>query len=279
MALLAFALVAPPPDAVQFSSECSFSNIARRFDFSDSAYLGPFAAFSSWHIELEDPRLGRRTVPVKLCLRHSTFTRKWCLLMDGSLRATGKIKSNTDKVTDEDEADYTLLMQLGGSTELRLTISRVPNSSTFKYTLTDSSGLYYKEIRTLTDTETTIGNSQRPVDVQIASVKKRLLETSSSSSSSSSSGAKEEVNVYEVSFQINSKAVSISRRYCEFAMLDSMIRSQTRKHMLSTIPTLPGKVFNPFTNQTSEKFLEQRRRSLEQFLANLVNHEKVFSFA
>jgi hypothetical protein len=50
------------------------------------------------------------------------------------------------------------------------------------------------------------------------------------------------------------------RRYSEFNMLASALYCYFYySHLLNSLPSLPGKVFNPFTKQLSPEFLDERK--------------------
>lgn len=70
----------------------------------------------------------------------------------------------------------------------------------------------------------------------------------------------------------------IEKRYSEINMLDALVRSQTAPHLSGSLPSLPGKIWNPFTDQTSETFIYQRRSALELYFAMLVGNAKVVHY-
>jgi hypothetical protein len=83
---------------------------------------------------------------------------------------------------------------------------------------------------------------------------------------------------YQLQVQTGSgEIVKISHRYSEFDLLDKCLKSQMDGHLRSSLPNLPGKVFNPFTNQLSQEFLESRRLALQQYLVTLLGNSKVSS--
>jgi hypothetical protein len=86
---------------------------------------------------------------------------------------------------------------------------------------------------------------------------------------------------YVIYYQIDVRTAdgdvhSINRRYSEFDVLDMSMRSLLDGHLKSSLPSLPGKVLNPFTNQMSEKFLEERQFCLQQYLQQLLGNSKVY---
>jgi len=71
----------------------------------------------------------------------------------------------------------------------------------------------------------------------------------------------------------------IERRYSEFVTLDMLIRSATEAHLLSSLPTLPGKVFNPMTDQNSDSFIATRKESLQLYVEQLLQNHKVMHYS
>lgn len=70
----------------------------------------------------------------------------------------------------------------------------------------------------------------------------------------------------------------IERRYSEFGALDLLIRAATDTHLLSSLPSLPGKVFNPMTDQASELFISARKEALQQYLTLLLTNHKAMHY-
>ena len=73
--------------------------------------------------------------------------------------------------------------------------------------------------------------------------------------------------------------VTIYRRYSQFVMLDALIRAQLDYHLVSSMPALPGKVFNPYFDQLSRAFLAQRHDGLCAYLNQLFGNSKVKAMA
>lgn len=71
--------------------------------------------------------------------------------------------------------------------------------------------------------------------------------------------------------------ITVYHRYSEFDLLDKCIKSQLDGHLRSSLPSLPGKVWNPFVNQFDEDFLQTRRLALQRFLVTLLGNSKVIS--
>ena len=71
----------------------------------------------------------------------------------------------------------------------------------------------------------------------------------------------------------------IERRYSEFVTLDMLIRCSTEAHLLSSLPMLPGKVFNPMTDQNSDSFIATRKESLQLYVEQLLQNHKVMHYS
>jgi hypothetical protein len=65
----------------------------------------------------------------------------------------------------------------------------------------------------------------------------------------------------------------VEKRFSDFVILDRLIKGHFPDD--KSIPRLPKKVYNPFINQTSDGFLFQRRKSLEDYLNTIISHDKV----
>jgi hypothetical protein len=89
-------------------------------------------------------------------------------------------------------------------------------------------------------------------------------------------GERKEVAYYQIQVKTGyQEMLTIYHRYSEFDLLDKCLKSQMEGHLKSSLPNLPGKVFNPFVNQISEEFLEVRKVALEQYLVTLLGNSKV----
>lgn len=81
---------------------------------------------------------------------------------------------------------------------------------------------------------------------------------------------------FDVSFgEGETEKVSIYRRYSQFVMLDSVLRAQLDYHMVSSLPALPGKVYNPYFDQLGKAFLAQRHAAVGSYLEQLLGNSKV----
>jgi len=69
--------------------------------------------------------------------------------------------------------------------------------------------------------------------------------------------------------------VVVFRRYRDFDKLDRLVRSAfAGSHLLSSLPSLPIKVLNPFADQSDPLFIEHRRQELEVYLQRLIRMPK-----
>jgi hypothetical protein len=76
----------------------------------------------------------------------------------------------------------------------------------------------------------------------------------------------------------NGDEFMLEKRYSEINFIDSLIRSATASHLQGSLPSLPGKVWNPWTDQTSETFIYSRRMALESYFAMLIGNSKVVHY-
>jgi hypothetical protein len=74
----------------------------------------------------------------------------------------------------------------------------------------------------------------------------------------------------------NGKEVLVERRFSQFDMLHSLLYAQMPSHMASSLPPLPPKVYNPFFDQTSNDFVNERKGYLENYLNQLLGNSKVY---
>jgi PX domain len=72
-----------------------------------------------------------------------------------------------------------------------------------------------------------------------------------------------------------SRSLAIERRFSDFVSLDLLIRAATEPHLLSSLPVLPSKVYNPLVDQNSEIFINSRKDALQSFLQALLNNSKI----
>ena len=67
----------------------------------------------------------------------------------------------------------------------------------------------------------------------------------------------------------------IYRRYSQFDNLDSLIRAQSESHLMSSLPSLPPKIYNPYFDQTAAPFLDERKAVLSSYLNQILGNSKV----
>ena len=70
----------------------------------------------------------------------------------------------------------------------------------------------------------------------------------------------------------------MEKRYSEFDALHHLIKSQTSSHLKPSLPKLPGKVYNPMTDQLTEPFIAQRSAKLELYLGMLLGNSKLVHY-
>jgi len=74
------------------------------------------------------------------------------------------------------------------------------------------------------------------------------------------------------------REVVVLRRYRDFDKLDRLVRSAfAGSHLLNSLPCLPIKILNPFTDQSDPIFIDARRQELEMYLKRLIQMPKASS--
>ena len=67
------------------------------------------------------------------------------------------------------------------------------------------------------------------------------------------------------------------RRFSEFIILNNLIKALKDKHV-GILPTLPGRVFTPWTDQQSVLFTDERRIALQFYLQSLLTNSRVCAY-
>jgi hypothetical protein len=87
------------------------------------------------------------------------------------------------------------------------------------------------------------------------------------------------VTMYQIFIKSASGDLSMTeRRYSDFSMLDKIIKSRPDNQSLGTLPKLPVKVINPWTDQKAVEFVSSRRDALETYLSELLLNPLVIIF-
>jgi len=76
-----------------------------------------------------------------------------------------------------------------------------------------------------------------------------------------------------------SRSLAIERRFSDFVSLDLLVRAATEPHLLSSLPLLPSKVYNPLVDQNSDAFISTRKDALQSFLQALLNNGKIVHYS
>lgn len=202
----------------------------------------------AWHFSLEDGSAGRRNNPHKILLRHCQATGDWVLIIDGKF-----ILSGGEPVLNR---TFAISFQFGGKD---VTI-HADGQNTFYYEhLLIIDGIQYDDIRKTVDLQM---NENLPKSVAISNYR-------------TYTHMSKMVVVYIITLRTGiGSELTIERRYSDFAQLDVCIRSATEGHMYSSLPEIPGKCYNPWTDQNSDEFISERKRGLEQYLRMLLGNSK-----
>lgn len=215
--------------------------------FDSDVMLGSGTNYRAWHVHVLGLNMGRREFGVKIVFRHNPASGVWVLIINGDIKAK-RFEKKFDK-------EFMLTFKLYGRI-FEMKVSR--NSLKYTYSL-NMDGTTVKEIREKADIYMDEKEPQVTItEVRTGHVKGKLI------------------TLYQISSTFSTgEKVSVERRYSEFVTLHSVVKGYTGQHLLTTLPHLPGKVLNPFFNQSSPEFLSQRKDSLQNYLITLLNNSKV----
>lgn len=220
------------------------------FFSSDLVYLGPMSKYATWHLKLL-PTSGEEEIPCKICFRYLQSTTAWALIINGDVKAAAPGKLSDAKVFD-------IAFKLSGQ---YFTINSLVENNT-KFTV----------LLRMNGEEASDSKSMADIDLGETVIKQ--IRITGTRSYDDKYGKR--VTVYTVSSTIdNGPDVEVEQRYSAFEALDSMIRGQIPHHLRTIMPSLPGKVLNPFTDQNSPDFIEQRRNKLQSYLDLILGNDKI----
>ncbi len=189
----------------------------------------------------------------KIVIRHSYTTGTWVLLVNGDIKA----KHNEKLTESKFFVSFTLYGHLFDIEAQR------SKSLSFNYVL-KMEGFLVKEIRDKADISL---DEPTPNHVSITDVK-----------NCKTNG--KEIMMYVICCDVGSgEKVCVDRRYSDFVLLDEIVRGNTGRNLRSTLPKLPGKVLNPFFDQTSPDFVQRRKEALQTYLQQLLTNSKVCAAA
>lgn len=207
----------------------------------------------NWHMSFSDPSIGRREQKFKITLRHSLSNGRWILIVNCELRSQGSEPISSRK--------FCIDFQLCNDKMAKIDVDG-GNSMTYLHTLTVDNTEYpeLREVPDIMDREFAMPSSIMITDSRIDSeIDKNVV-------------------LYQVSSRNSRNEESlVERRFSEFVRLDTVLRASLSSHLQSSLPVLPSKMIAPWTNQTSESFVNARRIALETYLVQLSGFEKVVS--
>lgn len=213
--------------------------------------------YRTWHFSCAAPHMGRRESPHKLCFHWSVPGGYWLLIADGCVVAVDR------KISVERKKEYLMNDQFYiqfdfSGQNFNLSVNKSKLSWDVTLSMNQSP---LDEMRSLPDDPLP---PVKPVNFAIDATRMMI--------------ANGKVNTwYQLSCDHPSsgKRFYVARRYRDFETYDSIIKGYTSRHMRPALPVLPGKVLNPFTNQLSDAFIEERRRALEMYIKTILNNPKV----
>lgn len=196
-----------------------------------------------------------RKVLHKVCLRHGQVSGQWILIVDGTV-----IKSGSDPIN----VSFLIQFQIDGHAAF------ISALRTLSFSYTHNLFVEQKEIKELRNL-----SIRHWFDIYLFSL-------SIPDTRSFFDGTKQ-VTVYQIIAQssIEGKNISIvERRFSEFVILDSIIKTQINSHIhMSNFPKLPDKVVNPWVDQSAVEFISSRRIALEEYLFSLMQIPEALMYA
>lgn len=183
----------------------------------------------------------------KLCLRHSNVSGTYIIILDGVPQVHGY-----QPVTARQPTTVSLTVE---GHECEITIDGMKSIFSYTHKLTID-GVNQPELRELADSGFNERIPKKIIPQGVALVGDLAYYR------------------YEIDLG-NGESTSISRRFSQFAMLDQLIIAQTADHLQTSLPILPSKVYNPYFDQTSKEFLEERQRGITSYLNTLLGNSKV----
>ena len=217
--------------------------------FKKEHFPGISTITTAWHLSLSLPDQGRRESTHKISFRHGQLNGNWVLIVDGIIRATGY----ESPIIREFELSFHI-HGINGKI-----ICDGLDSVKYFHSLTLNNDL----ITPLNKLTISSLGERIPLRVSIPDTRTYSLNH-------------KKITVYQISVEpATGRNFVIERRYSEFEMLNDLIHSQTEYHIAQSLPNLPGKVYTPFKNQFSSKFIEKRRNKLEIYLQYILANDKV----
>jgi hypothetical protein len=212
---------------------------------------GPGTYTRQWHFSSGEARVEEIH---KICLRHCQVSGNWVLICDGRYVTSGMEPVLT--------RHFTIPFEFGGKT-----VNIYGDGTdwlTFEHTLV-------MDGRTIKELSQSIVDARLVEDVVPRSVTVPKYRTYAEM------GKQVVVYIIEVT-AADGETRTLERRNSDFNYLDAAIRSATDGHMASSLPNLPGKCYNPWTDQTSPEFIHERRCAVELYMQQVLSNSKVATY-
>jgi hypothetical protein len=240
---LGFELIHPPTNLIP--KKFSVGDI-----FDSGVYLGVRTKYRAWHVSIPSPSSHKPDSCCKVCLRYGQLNHNWVLIVNGEVRAM-----NTGQMIEE---AFTICFKFNDQIFV-ISIKR-RNSVQIRITMT-MNGYEIKEIRKVAN-EIAL-NESPPVRVSIPSGRLCLVDGKS-------------IVVYRICCEtISKERIAVERRYSDFQFLNTMVVGHTEQSLRPNLPLIPPRIINPFADQCSEAFVNNRREHLQAYLRDLLSNRKV----
>lgn len=220
--------------------------------FNSQVYFGRSTIFKTWHTNISSGTMGRREYPVKICTRYHSSLNILVLIING------EVKLKIEPKFDPQSKSFVLAFKLHDQ-PVQLVGERAMSLAKYNFRL-----LVDKvELKDIKACPITKKESHSPRAANIPQYRTATMQS-------------KPVILYQVFCEAsNHETFMVERRYSEFDRFDHILRNNLPPHILSTLPKLPGKVFNPFVDQNEVHFISQRKERLEKYLNFLLNNETV----
>jgi PX domain len=210
--------------------------------------------FRAWHfrcpepIEMEDRSMVEGH---KIVLRHCT--NKWILIIDGQPHMKGVNSMTT--------ANFEVKFSINSFEKAVITVERKKGMShSYKLVVNET------EIQEIKRTVGSLNIGDKPPE-HLSIPDTRLF----------NDGVKD-VTLYQIFVKpSNGGQIIAERRFSEFIMLSRLIDALKDQHA-GRMPTLPRRVFAPWTDQQSPEFIECRRVALQTYLQTLLANTRVCTY-
>lgn len=246
--------------------------------------------YRSWHLKVTSSTMGRREQSLKISIRYNSAQSIFILIINGKVRLKYLIADTitSDKpvlackfsIFDNEFSIFAVKNKNLVKVEffLYMNVPENPSTQTHNITTTSTSSSLANQYQALKIYENyRVPHIKETANISLDEPKPKNIIISDVRIVSPSIDSTKSVAYFCIESEMthSKQKIAVEKRFSDFTILDSILRSLTSKHLLDTLPKLPGKVYNPFFNQLDKKFLLDRKKLLEKYLFDLLNNEKL----